>query len=326
LNLKKTLKILLPILIAGGLLFFVLEGVDFSKTLDSFKNANYFWVFVAALIAFVSHWLRAVRWRLMLVPMGYNVGIGNATAAVLIGYLTNLAFPRAGELARAVSLQNSESVPFEKSFGAVIAERVIDLLMLLLLVFFNIALEYKRLESLIQEWLGGAIPVKKLVLLATVAVVLVVSFIMVFINYREKILKISIFNKIYQFISGLGEGLMSIFKIKNASLFFVYTFLIWVMYYLSTLFLAKAVPDGSGLSMIALLTILVMGAIGMAIPTQGGIGSYHLLVGKIVVLYGLSQQDGFNLATFLHTMQGIIFVLIFGAFAFLYTFLSTKKG
>jgi glycosyltransferase 2 family protein len=98
------------------------------------------------------------------------------------------------------------------------------------------------------------------------------------------------------------------------------------MYYVATYFLCQSVAIGEQLSFLAVLTILVMGSVAMAIPTMGGIGSYHLLVGKIVVLYGLSNQEGISLATFLHSMQGLLFVIVFGAIAFILSFLSSKKS
>jgi hypothetical protein len=93
-----------------------------------------------------------------------------------------------------------------------------------------------------------------------------------------------------------------------------------------TYVLCFALPETANLSPLAALSIFVMGSIGMAAPTQGGIGSYHFLVGSIVVLYGLSEQDGITLATFLHAIQGMVFVAVFGIIAFLLTLVLPKRN
>jgi uncharacterized protein (TIRG00374 family) len=305
---RKWLSYLIPLVLGIGLLNWVFTEIDLRQTVQDFKNAKYSWVVLAALLALLSHILRAARWGLMLESLGYSPRLYRTTLAVLIGYVTNLVFPRAGEVARAVSLQKSENIPFDKSFGAVIAERVTDVLVLFILMAVNLLLEYERIVALIKE----LVPNGQLILLA-----LGVFFVGVLSVYalRNRIRKSALYLKFGGFFKGLKEGIMSVLRLKKPGLYVLQSFMIWTLYYLSSMILCYAVDIGSGLSAVAVLTILVMGTVGMAVPTLGGIGSYHLLVGKIVTLYGLSQQDGISLATFLHTMNGILFVLIFGVFA-----------
>jgi glycosyltransferase 2 family protein len=323
--LKKALKYILPIGLGLALLNWVFKDIDLLVTLQNFKDANYLLVFFAAILALLAHISRAARWNIMLEPLGYKPSLKNTSIAVLIGYLTNLVFPRAGELARSASLQKSENVPFDKSFGAVIAERVIDVLILGILVLVNLFLEFGRIKSLFVDLFGSQNPTNLLTILGGL-VLLGVLGLVVFQKNKEKFLKVGLIKKIFDFTEGLRSGLLSVLKIEKFAQFFVHTIFIWAMYYASTYLLCKAVSLGDSLSFLAVLTILVMGSIGMAVPTIGGIGSYHLLVGKIVALYGLSNQDGISLATFLHTMTGILFILVFGLIAFIMSFLSTKKA
>jgi uncharacterized protein (TIRG00374 family) len=315
----KILKFLLPVIIATGLLYWVFKDIDFVSTLQSFKEANYLLVAVGLVVALLSHILRAFRWNLMLEPMGYKASLKNTTVAVLIGYLTNLVLPRAGELARAASLQKSENIPFEKSFGAVIAERVIDVFFLGFLILLNLFLEFDRIKDLLGEMLGEKFANGNRILLILIfLIVLGVLALALFMKFKESLLKVNLISKIWQVVLGLWAGFSSVLKLKNPWVFIAHSLLIWSMYYLSTYILCKAAPIGAELSGLAVLTILVMGAIGMAAPTLGGIGSYHFLVGKIVVLYGLSAQEGINLATFLHSIQGILYVVVLGLGAFLF--------
>src|SRR5690606_3891487 len=96
--------------LAGGLLWFVLKGIDLRILWETIQNADYKWVFLSAILALTAHWSRAYRWKLMIQPMGYNPSGFRSTVAVLIGYVTNLVLPRAGEFARSASLQDLEKV------------------------------------------------------------------------------------------------------------------------------------------------------------------------------------------------------------------------
>lgn len=320
-TLKKVLSYLIPLVLGLGLLNWVFNEVDLKQTLEEFKNANYVYVGLAAVLALIAHVLRAARWSYMLQPLGYNASLYNSTIAVLIGYLTNLIFPRAGEVARSVSLQKSENVPFDKSFGAVIAERLVDVLTLFILMGLNLIFEYDRIIGLVKEFF----PDFQLGWLFGIVVIALVLGGFLFFKFKDRIFELPILNKFKAFFEGLKDGFVSVLNLKNPWVFIAQSFGIWVLYYLSSMLLCYSVEIGLSLSPLAILTILVMGTIGMAVPTFGGLGSYHLLVGKIVLLYGLSNQDGISLATFLHTMNGIFFVIIFGVIALLLSTFSKSK-
>jgi glycosyltransferase 2 family protein len=326
-ELKTILKYFIPVGVGLALLFWVFKDIDLQNLLQSFQNANYLYVVLAGFVGLVAHTSRAYRWQLMLRPMGFKPSLANSTSAVLIGYITNLLLPRAGELARSASLQKTEGVPFEKSFGAVIAERVIDVLVLGLLVLLNLALEYDRINGLVKEVFGEKLNSSHSLLYAGGAFLMVIGLAIVLLRkFKTQLLNIAIFNKIWSKVEGLWAGFSSVLKLQQPGLFILHTFIIWGCYFLSTFLLCKAVPLGANLSLLAVLTILVMGSIGMAAPTMGGIGSFHFLVGKIVVLYSLTAQEGINLATFLHTMQGIVIVVVLGIAGFLYVLLTKKRA
>lgn len=322
---KKALQYLISLAIAGGLLWFVFKDVDIYALFSKFSEADYRWVALSGLLALVAHWSRAYRWKLMLQPIGYNPSAYRTLLAVLIGYAANLVLPRAGELARCGSLQKLEGVPFEKSFGAVVAERLVDVLVLLLLIGVNLLLEFDRISGFFFELVGGKLNNTALLGgIAAVGILLIVLAVWVYRKNKNKIEQLPFYQKISGVVGGLWSGFTSIRNLKNPTAFIGHTVLIWVMYYSMTYALCFALPETSGLSPLAGLTILVMGTIGMAAPTIGGIGSYHFLVGKIVALYGISAQIGITLATFLHSMMGVLFVLFFGLIAFILTF-TVKK-
>ena len=144
-------------------------------------------------------------------------------------------------------------------------------------------------------------------------------------NIREKLMKNGVVSKIAGFLKGMMEGVLSIRKLKNPGLFILSTLLIWVFYYLVSYVLFFCIPETSDLGPLAGLTLLVIGAIGMTAPTQGGIGAYHLLVGNVMILYGLTQKDGITLATFIHGTQ-MLFMLAVGVLAFVVVLLKDRSA
>lgn len=323
---KKVLQYTISLAVAGGLLWFVFKDIDLNALWEKIKQADYKWVALSGVLALVAHWSRAYRWALMLQPLGYNPSVFRTTLAVLVGYLANLVFPRAGEFARCGTLKNLEDIPFEKSFGAVVAERIADVLVLLLLILLNLVLEFDRLSTFFFNFFGNKFKNPILLFgLGAAFIILVFMAYMTFKRHKDKISQLPLYQKVSKVIKGLADGFLSVRNLKNPMVFVFHTVFIWVTYYITTYVLCFALPETANLSPLAALTIFVMGSIGMAAPTQGGIGSYHFLVGSIVVLYGLSEQDGITLATFLHAMQGLFFVVVFGVIAFALTLVLPKK-
>jgi hypothetical protein len=326
---KNALKYTLFLALAGGLMWYVFKDLPIAELIDTFRQADYQWVIVSGLLAMVAHWSRAYRWRMLMEPLGYRPSIVNATLAVWMGYFANYIVPRMGEVTRCGSLQRTDGVPFEKSFGTVVAERVFDVVTLLVLIGINFVLEFDRLSGFFLDFFGskvggggGGSNVLLLTLAATGLAVLALGFFL-YNRFGERIRQHRLVQKLTQFVKGLVDGLLSIRKLRNPGLFLFHTVLIWTMYYLMAYVLFFSIPETANLGLLAGLTVLVLGSIGMAAPTQGGIGAYHVLVGNVVMLYGLSQKAGITLATFIHGSQ-MLTILLIGGLAFLITLFRNR--
>ncbi|GAB3999599.1 lysylphosphatidylglycerol synthase transmembrane domain-containing protein [Spirosoma daeguense] len=331
-NLKNILKYLISLAIAGGLLYFTFQQshLDVGDLLDKIRSADYRWVLLSAALTFVAHWSRAQRWRTLLEPVVSQQPTAlEATVSVLTGYLANMALPRAGEVARCGTLYRLSGVPVNVSFGTVVAERLFDLLMLVILLGATFVLEFDRLSQFFMEFLGGKLPkgssVSSLLLLG-VAVILGLALLSWFLfnRYREALGKHPVYQKVSGFLKGLLDGLLSVRKLRRPGTFIFHTVLIWTLYYLMSYTLFFALPATANLGALAGLTILVVGTLGMAAPTPGGIGSFHLLVGQVALLYGLTAQDGQILATFIHGVSSIMIILL-GIGALLIVLLRRNK-
>jgi len=319
---KKILQYTISLVLAGGLLWFVFKDISLSEMLEEFKKADYKWLMLSGILAIIAHVSRALRWKMLMKPLGYRPSTFNTTLAVFIGYFANYVIPRMGEVSRCGSLKKTDDIPFEKSFGTVLTERIFDVVSLLIVLSLNLILEFDKLQHFFMEQFASKIYLI-VGLLAFLAVAGIVG-IYLFRKYQQKLSDVPVLGKIVGFLNGLLDGLMSIKKIEKPYLFIFLSANIWVMYWLSAYVLFFAIPETAHLSLLAGLTVLTMGSFGMAAPTQGGIGPFHFLVGNALVLYGLPQKDGIILATFIHGSQ-MVTLLALGALSFLITLFIKPK-
>jgi hypothetical protein len=180
-----------------------------------------------------------------------------------------------------------------------------------------------------MDFLGGKLPKGSSssgLIIMVVVVLLGVTLLAWFLfnRYREALGKHPLYQKISGFLAGLLQGLLSVRKLRRPGAFIFHTVLIWTMYYFMSYTLFFAMPATSDLGPLAGLTILVVGSLGMAAPTPGGIGSFHLLVGQVALLYGLTSQDGQVLATFIHGVSTMM-VIILGVLSLLVVLLRRNK-
>jgi glycosyltransferase 2 family protein len=319
---KNILKYIVSLGIAGGLLWFTFKDIDLLNLFHELGKADIKWIVVSGLLAVVAHGSRALRWKMLLEPLGYKPSTINIVLAVWVGYFMNFLIPRAGEVSRCGTLQRTDGVPFDKSFGTVVTERVFDVLTLLVIIALNFLLEFDRLSQFFIDFFADKLA-GKTTLLSMLAIVGVLGLLLIWV-FRKKILQNAMAQKIWIFLDGLIDGAMSIKHLRSPSLFLFHTILIWVMYYLMSYCLFFALPQSAHLGLLAGLTILVVGAIGMATPTPGGVGSFHILVSQAMGLYGLSTEDGKLLATFFHGSQ-MLTVLLLGGLSFIIVILFRQK-
>lgn len=310
-GLKNKLKIILPLSLGVFLVWYSYNQTtpaDRELILSHIKEANYFWVVLSLGAGLVSHFLRAWRWNLMLEPMGYTPRLGNNVMAILIAYLANLGIPRSGEVFRATTLSSYEDIPFEKGFGTIVAERVIDLFMLLMVV---LAAAVFQTDVIVDYFAKKGINPLHTILLLGVAGVLGIAG-LYFLNRT----RIPFLRKLRQLVRGLTEGLTSIFRMRKKLAFVAYTIGIWALYVGMFWLIKYSIPETSSLGISEILVAFVAGAFAMS-TTNGGIGLYPLAVSKILVFYGISKASGDAFGWIMWSSQTFM-VILFGALSFLY--------
>jgi uncharacterized protein (TIRG00374 family) len=302
---KKSLKIILPLAFGGFLVWYSLSSISISTLVSYFQNANYWWISLGLFFGVLSHLSRAYRWKFMLEPIGYKPKFTNSVLAVLVGYLVNLAIPRAGEVSRALVLTNYEDVPFEKGFGTIVAERIADLIMMLCIILITLFVQFDFISDLLTKNFD---PTKIIIIL----VGLIIGF-YIFTQYIKKAKK-GIALKIKTFVSGLLEGVTSIFKMKNKWAFIFHTIFIWAMYV--AMFWAT-IPAIEGLQVPfgGILIGFIAGGLSIA-ATNGGIGLYPIAVAGALALFGVPEEPATAFGWIMWTAQTSMFI-IFGGLSFL---------
>lgn len=317
-SVKKWLSIIIPLLL--GIFFIVYAYNQFSKEEIeqiklNFKNANYAYIFISIIFGFIGSFARSYRWKYTLEHLGYDVPFKNQFLAVNVSYLMNMFIPRSGEISRALVLKNYNNVPFDKGFGTIIAERVVDLILLLAMVVLIFFLQFDIVKTFVLDY----IPQEKIILFGAVGIAL---FVILFSLYRYSRLKIIL--SIKEKLSGLKEGILSVVNMKTKWQFLFYTILIWVSYVLMFWVSIYAFPETSTLSFTAVLTTFVVGSIAIAF-TNNGLGSYPFLVSEILLFYGISATVGTAFGWVVWTAQ-TFFTLILGLVSlFLLPLLNRKQ-
>ncbi|MFN5376131.1 MAG: lysylphosphatidylglycerol synthase transmembrane domain-containing protein [Chitinophagaceae bacterium] len=294
---------------------------DVKKVKDLVFRADLLYVFPSIGALLLSHYIRAIRWKMMLDELGTKPGLTNVFLSVLVGYFLNLVFPRLGEVAKCSLLGKYEKMPVDKLIGTIVAERILDLVCLFIVIVLTIATQLDQLGAYANELID------KLVVKANQSANIVILFfsgIFIFLVLGYWIFKKSKWLKTIQsFFQGIKEGLFVIRKIEKKRMFLVYTVLIWFLYLLSIRIGFYSMLETNSLSWVPSLTILTFGSFAM-IVTQGGVGAYQLAVQKTLSLYQINEVSGLAFGWLLWSVQTFM-LLVVGPIAMLLLFLLNRK-
>lgn len=305
----KWLSIILPVALGIYLIAYTYEKFtpgQIEEIKGCFKNANYFYIFIAAIIAILGNASRAYRWKFSLEHMGYRSSFWNNFMAVNIGYLLNLTVPKSGEISRAVIVKKYDKIPFDKGFGTIVAERIVDMIVLLLFMLIAVVAQFEIAKAFILD----KIPVNKLIIVMIAGVFIFTFLILVYLYSKSPLIL-----KLKQQVSGLKEGVFSIVHMKKKWEYFFHTAFIWISYILTFYVTIFTFSETSNLSLGAVITSFVVGSIAIAF-TNSGFGSYPFLISKILLFYSISETVGNAFGWIVWSSQMFV-VLIMGVLSFL---------
>jgi uncharacterized protein (TIRG00374 family) len=321
------LKFLAFLLIGLLLLWLAFRDIDLTDLSKGLREANYYWLILALLFAFMAYISRARRWVLLINPLGYKPSLKNAFYSMMTGYLANIALPRIGEVSKCVALGKKEKIPVDQLIGTVVIERTIDFLSLVVIMVLMIIIDgnivgpylynnvYQPIQQKLSLYFGAAWIFWAILSFSGISVLFLLYY------FKENLRKIRFFSKIFDIARGVIQGLKTITVIERKWEFIFHTIFIWVNYTLMTWVVVFAVKSTSHLDLSDGIFLLVIGGLAMTAPVQSGMGAFHLIIsGGLMVVYGISREDSLVYAILSHESQ-----LLFGAILGIYSFYSLVK-
>lgn len=292
--------------------------------IDELHEVNYWWLLLSVFLAFLSHVSRAMRWMMLVKPLGFKPSFLNSFFSVMSTYLANYALPRLGEVTRPTIIKRYEGIPFTQTFGTIVLERIIDLIMLFILTVVVAVTQYSTVSTFVQE---NPETQEKVVLILKILLYLTIAgtvFLIIFLGFfRSKLRKFKLYQKISELGKKFMEGIQTIRKLDNLPLFIIHTLFIWFMYYMMMWVSFFAFGFTEHLDLMAGLTVFVLGSYGMVAPVQGGLGAWHVMVSKTLVIVGVMgatkeiQDQNAELFALVHHGAQTLMILVVGSLSVL---------
>lgn len=317
-KISKWLSILLPLFLGVFLIVYQYNQFTSEQLAEMqgyFKNANYFYIYLSLIIACFGFASRAYRWKFSIEHMGYTSRFRNNFMAVCIGYFMNLTIPRSGEFTRAVIVKKYEGIPFDKAFGTIVAERIVDLFLFFLFVLTAFILQFHILKSFILR----TIPVEKIIILLVIGLVGFIVFVLLWVYSKWSFI---LFFK--DKLAGLMEGMLSIVKMKNKWPFLFHSLFIWFTYLLMFYVAIFALEETSTISLGAVVTAFVIGSLAIGF-TNSGFGAFPLLIAQIFLLYAIPETVGTAFGWLVWTSQTALMIFLGGLSFLLLPVLNKDK-
>ena len=300
----KWLTILIPLFIGIGIIYYqytTLTSEEIRKIKISFQKANYYYILLSLLIACVGYWSRAYRWKFALNHLGYQTKFSNNFFTVCVSYLVNLTVPRSGEITRAALLKKYENVPFDKAFGTIVAERIVDLLIFFLFVFIGFVSQFDQIYQFLRS---QNVSLYSLIYTGIIGVVLFVIFVLIWIYAEWKIIL-----KLKKKFSGLIEGITTVYKMKDKWKYLFHSFFIWFSYLMMFYVAIFALPETTEIGFDVVIMGFIFGSLAVGF-TNGGLGAYPFSIALIFSLYGITKDVGTAFGWLVWTSQTILAILL----------------
>lgn len=317
-NKKEIIKYLIFAAIGVLVVYSIQKGLTFDDLLKNLKEAKIHFVLLSTLVGVLAVLLRALRWQLLLKPLGYETRLDNAYHATMSGYLINLGIPRSGEVARCALFSKTDKVPVNVLVGTVLSERVLDLVMLMIVVFSAVFMQFDLLYGYVYDNVLVKLQNNSLVLIIAVLVLLAGLI----VAFKAKSL-FSADTKLGKMFLGFFDGIKSIFSLKQPVLFILYTIGIWLCYWMMTYFILMAFDYTEALGLSGGLSALVFSSIGVIIPAPAGSATIYSIYIGLNQIYNLSidQAKAIGIVMF---SSNILMIILAGTISYVILAKRTK--
>ena len=307
---KKLLQVIFPLMLGAFILFWVYRDFNFQRVGEVLtEGMDYGWMLLSLVFGVFANLFRGWRWKLALAPLNEYPKMSNCVYAIFVSYAANLVIPRVGEVTRCGVLSKYDGVSFSKSLGTVVSERMIDtlcvglitggVLLLQMPVFANFFAETgTNVDHYAQVLTSGHFYLVVLCMLA--------AFVLVFFLIRN----IALFARIKGILKNIWQGIVALKDVRPIPIYIIYTFGIWICYFLEFYLAFYAFDFSSHLGVSAGLVMFVVGTLAVIVPTPNGAGPWHFAVMTMMVLYGVGKEDAGIFALLVHGIQTFLLILL----------------
>lgn len=320
----KILRWGLPLVLTVALVWYMFSKVDFQEMLHLLSHGvDYWWILAAMGLSVFSHIFRAARWRIQLRSLGIDAPLQALSCSIFGCYALNLLFPRLGEVWRCTYVSRREKAPFTTVLGSMVGDRACDTLMVLLLTVLAFVVATPAIEAFLVKYpVGRGIVDTVSGWWFWVVVILVGAGIWILFRYGDNI---GIVKKIRSWIRGVWEGFAALWKMKGKWMFLLLTIAIWGCYYLQ-LYVAffafgftknLCMESSLGFGLVPCLVAFVLSSIGMAIPSNGGLGPWNIAVMFGLAIYGVTDAEGTAFSMLVWSAQTVMLILL-GIYTMIY--------
>jgi len=311
------IKILLPISIGVFCIYFSFRNINFSDFTKYFYQINYSWVFLGIILGALSHLSRSYRWKFLIEPLGYKLGLANSILAVFSAYLINYTIPRAGDIARATMISKYEKIPLDKTIGTIVAERAIDVVCILIIIGIGLIIEFQKISEKLISLIEGQELSTILIYVTTISIFVIILFLF--------LKKSKYYSSILNFLSGITQGLTVVFRMEKRNSFIFHSIFIWLMYLLMFWVTSMAFIELHDFSFYQFMISFTLAALSIML-SNGGIGIYPLAVEESLGWYGVQSTTGLAFGWVSWLSQTMMVVIFGGLSLFILPFINRKNS
>ena len=319
------IKVVLPLLLGGAILYWMYRGFDFGSIQNILTNQmNWTWMILSLPFGVLAQALRGWRWKLVLAPIGEHPRARVCVLSIYMSYALSLVIPRVGEVARCGILRKWDGTSFPKAIGTVVTERVIDTLIVGLITGLAFLMQlhvfgtfFSRTGTRIDDVLSSFSTTGWIV----TVVCAVATLILVYFFART----LSIYDKAKETLQSVWLGITSLQRVRNISLFILYSLAIWASYFLHFYLTFFCFKETKSLGLTCALVCFVVGSIAVIVPTPNGAGSWHFAVKTMLMLYGVAYTPALFFVLIVHTVQTLLVVLL-GVYAWIVLAFMKKRA
>ncbi len=327
-----TIKLLLPILLGGVILYWMYRDFDF-KRIESVMlyDMDWTWMLLSLPFGITAQLFRGIRWRQTLEPVGERPRLSTCVNSIFLSYAASLVIPRIGEFTRCGVLSRCDGVSFPKALGTVVTERAIDTLLVMLITGLTLLAQMRIFGSFFQST-GTSLDSILRNFSATGYIVTAVCAVAILVLLHFLLKRLAIYNKVKATLSGIWQGMISLRSVKNIPLFIILTLGIWGSYFLHYYLTFFCFEFTSGLGLMCGLATFVVGSIAVIVPTPNGAGPWHFAVKTMLLIYGataisgrrITADEALSFVLIVHTIQTMLVVLL-GVAAWIMIGLKEKR-